>query len=648
MASDGDKRQPLIAVHERGGLVFGLREGKLVSINDVESGLACNCVCPNPLCGDRLVAHKGQKLAYHFKHHNRTDCKTGFETGLHMLAKDALAEALEFRLPPYTRGIGLKREEIIGERMMKFDRAELEKRTGRLVPDVILYVDGRPLLVELVVTHWCDQTKIDMMKVGDLSCVEVNLGPYRDIWDMESLREIVVTKARRSWLNNRYAEDKADRIAAERKAKHDQRVALHVDRLKRFYASVEDRADIEVRFTDTSSLKALELGRGIGLEVPGDTCFPDRVGWQKRIVEGLVREGAGAFGGGIQFKTIFGWVKALVDRNFPEWPPKEIRDEVFAQVPEFKSSWDVVRAYMERLVDLRFATTFQNRWALSERLRQRIGQERKQISLREGRQAKISGLVHDILDLVPEGEKRGFDYEAWLDVPCELGLTPREVIDEDCIIEAHGFPQVQDNESYCDLKTGIERVHKMLTRRGRIVDDLFNLPVERRIPDILAAEAFKAEQAEQARIQREIEVGLARQQRLMDTLKTRHPGYDIAALIGDRRINGLPALEAVRADEGVYQRVLNALDQELETLEDEARRRFEEAERKRKVEVLKAQLLQRCDGLMEPQQARLFLTSTHPGYGGRPIENCVDQASFDELWRTVSKLSSLGKSARRR
>lgn len=648
MASDGDKRQPLITVHERGGLVFGLREAKLVSINDVESGLACNCVCPNPLCGDRLVAHKGQKLAYHFKHHNRTDCKTGFETGLHMLAKDALAEALEFRLPAYTKGIGLKREEITGERMMKFDRAELEKRTGRIVPDVILYADGRPLLVELVVTHWCDQTKIDMMKVGDLSCVEVNLGPYRDIWDMESLREIVVTKASRKWLNNKYAEDKADRIEAERKAKHDQLVSLHVQRLKRFYASVEHRADVEVQFTDTSALKALELGRGVGLEVPGDTCFPDRVGWQKRIVEGLLREGDGAFGAGIQFKAIFGWVKPLIDPNFPEWLPKEIREEVLAQVPEFKSSWDVVRAYMERLVDIKFASTFQNRWALNERLRTRIGQARKQVSLREGRQAKISGLVHDILDLVPDGEKRGFDYEAWLDVPCELGLTPREVIDEDCIIVANGFPEVQDNETYSDLKTGISRVHNMLTRRGRIVDDLFNLPVGHRIPDILAAEAFEAEQAERARTQREYEIVQARKKRLIDTLHMRYPGYDIVALIGDRRVEGVPALEAVGADEGVYQRVLNGLERELETLEDEARRRFEEAERKRKIEALKAQLLQRCDGLMEPQQARLFLNSTHPGYGGRPIENCVDQASFDELWRTVSKLSSLGKPARRR
>lgn len=650
MATEEGKRQPLIKVHERGGLVVGLRDGNLVSINDVVSGLACNCTCPNPLCGDRLVAHRGDEIAWHFKHHNKKECRAGFESALHMLAKDALAEALEFRLPPFTRGLGLNREEITAGRMMKFDRAELEKRTGRIVPDVVLYVGETPLLVELVVTHWCDQTKIDLMKVGSLSCVEVDLGPYREIWDMDTLRDIVVSGANRWWRNNKYAEDKASRIDTARKAERDKRVADHVAKLKHFYKAVEDRADREVKFTDTSILKALDLGRGIGIEVPGDTCFPDRVGWQKTIIEHLIREGANAFSShnGVPFKTVFGWVKAYVDPKFPEWPAKDIRDNVIDQVPEFVSSYDVVRAYLNKLVDIRFVTTFNNRWAFSERLRQQIRNERKQVGLREERHALISGLVHAVLDEVPDAEKSGFEYETWLDLVCELNRSPREIIDEDCIVEQYLEAIVRDNEDYAELKTGIGRVRNMLTRRGRIVDDHFNLPVKRRIPDLLAAEAFEAEQAEERRKLQLFQAGQAREKRLINELKWRYPGHDVETLISERMIDGVPAYQAVRADEGAYPRALNALAEELEAREQAARLRREEEDRVRRIEALKQNLLTRCDGLMEPQQARLFLTTVNPAFGGRPIEQCVDQAGFDELWRTVSKLATLGKSVRRR
>ena len=48
------------------------KNGKLVDINDVPSGLECECTCPG--CGGKLVAKKGEDTAHHFAHYRIQDC----------------------------------------------------------------------------------------------------------------------------------------------------------------------------------------------------------------------------------------------------------------------------------------------------------------------------------------------------------------------------------------------------------------------------------------------------------------------------------------------------------------------------------------------------------------------------------------------
>ena len=42
-------------------LVYGLKDGKLIYIDEAENGLDCGCVCPS--CGKPLIARQGQKNA---------------------------------------------------------------------------------------------------------------------------------------------------------------------------------------------------------------------------------------------------------------------------------------------------------------------------------------------------------------------------------------------------------------------------------------------------------------------------------------------------------------------------------------------------------------------------------------------------------
>lgn len=79
-------------------LIYALKDGNIVSIDDVPSGKECGCVCP--ACGDELIARKGEKRMHHFAHRSNEDCEYGYESSLHLAAKDILSRAKKMAIPP--------------------------------------------------------------------------------------------------------------------------------------------------------------------------------------------------------------------------------------------------------------------------------------------------------------------------------------------------------------------------------------------------------------------------------------------------------------------------------------------------------------------------------------------------------------------
>ena len=72
---------------KRLNLIYGLSaENKIVHISEVVSGKACNCTCPS--CNTPLVAKKGNVKVPHFAHQSTETCEYGYETSLHMAAKE--------------------------------------------------------------------------------------------------------------------------------------------------------------------------------------------------------------------------------------------------------------------------------------------------------------------------------------------------------------------------------------------------------------------------------------------------------------------------------------------------------------------------------------------------------------------------------
>jgi hypothetical protein len=198
-------------------LPFGLKEGKLVEVSEVERGLPCGCICP--ACSHRLVARKGDKTIHHFAHYKSAECKGALETALHMAAKETLEKSKVFRLPKVygyighswgSRGYILHEEQTI-----EFDKVFLEKRLDNLVPDIILELNGRQLFVEIAVTHFIDEAKRRKIKELGISTIQIHLKEIDRQISFTELENILLNDTiLKEWVYNRKAQQFNDRIRA--------------------------------------------------------------------------------------------------------------------------------------------------------------------------------------------------------------------------------------------------------------------------------------------------------------------------------------------------------------------------------------------------------------------------------------------------
>lgn len=220
-------------------LPYGLKDGKLVHISSVEKGLKCECVCP--ACESPLIARKGGKTTHHFAHYNGAECSKSIETALHLSAKEILEKHKKIHLPKVTVDLNHYTDNwiISEEKYIEFDEVKLEYRMDKIIPDVLIYVKGKPLLIEITVTHKTNSEKVAKIKNAGISCLEINLSKIKREISVDDLEDIVVDQIElKNWLHNErvtYYENKA-KSTAERKKIIRRGFAIHVD-----YCPIESR-----------------------------------------------------------------------------------------------------------------------------------------------------------------------------------------------------------------------------------------------------------------------------------------------------------------------------------------------------------------------------------------------------------------------
>ena len=162
---------------------FGLRDGILVTAEDVLAGLACDCTCPS--CGAPLIARHGDSgRQSHFAHHNTDDCGASYETAAHMIAKEILHQTKAIMLPCLdvessreiqVPGTFRAKERLVERHVLQFEKAQLEMRMKGRIPDVVLYKRGRQLLVEIVVSHDMTAEKLLWIREKNFATIRVSL-----------------------------------------------------------------------------------------------------------------------------------------------------------------------------------------------------------------------------------------------------------------------------------------------------------------------------------------------------------------------------------------------------------------------------------------------------------------------------------------
>lgn len=178
---------------KRLNLTYALKDGEITHISKVERGLKCGCNCP--ACGEKLVARKGQRVMHHFAHQTTKDCEYGYESSLHLAAKEILFQAKKMVIPPvYVHFPNSYKEKVLlcDAKEVTIDRVELEQRFSNVVPDVVVYIGTKRLFIEVFVTHYIDEEKLDKLKTADISTIEIDLSKTDHSITTEELTALLI------------------------------------------------------------------------------------------------------------------------------------------------------------------------------------------------------------------------------------------------------------------------------------------------------------------------------------------------------------------------------------------------------------------------------------------------------------------------
>jgi len=189
---------------------FGLRESTLYEPNGVPNGKACGCICPS--CKRPLVA-KQRASTPHFAHAPGEDCAKGFETAVHLAAKQIIAERKEVRLPAveYRSTLQYAPSKVhTAETLLCLDEVELEVWMGSIRPDIWVRAGDERYLVEIAVTHFVDEVKTSKIREIRIPALEIDLQSFKDNFTFAALEKLLFNAPYTAkWIFNQHIEDMA-------------------------------------------------------------------------------------------------------------------------------------------------------------------------------------------------------------------------------------------------------------------------------------------------------------------------------------------------------------------------------------------------------------------------------------------------------
>jgi hypothetical protein len=146
--------------------------GQLISIDNALRGLACNCTCA--CCGEPVIARKGLIREHHFSHHsNKESCFIQRESLLHLYAKQVIRNQLGLQLPPMPGTCPASEDQTS---WWDFEKVDEEVAQQGFQPDLVAHLrDGSQLFIEVAVTSFIGDEKLERIKNARINTVEIDL-----------------------------------------------------------------------------------------------------------------------------------------------------------------------------------------------------------------------------------------------------------------------------------------------------------------------------------------------------------------------------------------------------------------------------------------------------------------------------------------
>lgn len=189
---------------------FGRKGGRLVPPDEVESGRACGCTCPE--CAAPLIAKKGLQNVWHFAHDGLA-CANGAETALHLMAKQILADERRVQLPAVTASISAidvlgnlqaVTATLLNAQNVRYQVVALEVAKDNRRPDAVASGGDVSLEhhIEVFVRHAVDSAKAAELVDRDCACFEICLNDVPAQMPMAELRDAVLASPHRvRWIS---------------------------------------------------------------------------------------------------------------------------------------------------------------------------------------------------------------------------------------------------------------------------------------------------------------------------------------------------------------------------------------------------------------------------------------------------------------
>lgn len=206
-------------------LPFGLKDGKLVNICQVDRGLACGCACP--ACNGPLIARKGDIRIHHFAHHGIPPCSEALAISIRAAIKQLLDDRRPFFLPARRIAGQLFRPPIAEATSFVPDEVEKDPQLpAPLKADFCLVKGGLRLALVLQFKRATPANRKDAFISAKQPAITVDLVALLRAYlngekqiTLEALEAIVIKEvAEKSWIYHRKDDRHQNRSAAEKPA----------------------------------------------------------------------------------------------------------------------------------------------------------------------------------------------------------------------------------------------------------------------------------------------------------------------------------------------------------------------------------------------------------------------------------------------